>query len=41
MVKVFPSNSKVKGSNLINGVMCDQQLYVDRIFLYQIFRIGA
>ncbi len=41
MVRVFASNIKVKGSNFMNGVVCGQQLYVDRIFSYQIFRIGA
>jgi hypothetical protein len=41
MVSVFASNLKVKGSNLINGVVCGQQWYVDGIFPYQIFRIGA
>jgi hypothetical protein len=41
MVRVFASIPKVKGSNLMNGVVCDQQWYVDRIFSYRIFRIGA
>jgi len=41
MVKVFPSIPKVKGSNLMGGVVCGQQWYVDRIFSYRIFRIGA
>jgi hypothetical protein len=39
--KVFASNPKVKGSNLMGCVMCGQQWYVDQIFSYQIFRIGA
>jgi len=29
MVKVFASIPKVKGSNLMNGVVCGQQWYVD------------
>jgi len=41
MVKVFISIIKVKGSNFINGVVCGQQWYVDQIFSYLIFRIGA
>jgi hypothetical protein len=41
MVRVFASNSKVKGSNLMSGVVCDQQWYVDQIFFYLIFRIGT
>jgi len=41
MVKVFASILKLKGSNLIGGVMCGQQWYVDRIFSYRILRIGA
>jgi len=36
MVKVFASISKVKGSNFMNGVVCGQQWYIDRIFSYQI-----
>jgi len=32
MVKVFASNSKVKGSNLMGGVVCGQQWYVVQIF---------
>jgi hypothetical protein len=32
---------KVKGSNLMGGVVCDQQWYVDRIFSYQIIRISV
>jgi hypothetical protein len=38
---MFVSILKVKGSNLIGGVMCDQQWYVDWIFSYWIFKIGA
>jgi len=34
-------HSKVKGSNLMNGVVCGQQWFVDRIFFHQIPRIGA
>jgi len=41
MVKVFTSIPKVKGSNLMGGVLCGQQLYVDRIFFYWIIKIGA
>jgi hypothetical protein len=41
MVKVFACISKVKGSNLMGGVMCGQQWYVDRIFSYQIPKICA
>jgi hypothetical protein len=29
VVMVFASNSKVKGSNLMGGVMCGQLWYVD------------
>jgi hypothetical protein len=29
MVRVFDSNPKVKGSNLIDGVVCGQERYVD------------
>jgi len=29
MVRVFASNPKVKGSNLMGGVVCGQQWYVD------------
>ncbi len=32
---------KVKGSNLVGGVMYGQQWYVDQIFLHRILRIGA
>jgi hypothetical protein len=39
MVKVFTCNLKVKGSNLMGGVMCGQQWYVNRIFFYRIPRI--
>jgi hypothetical protein len=41
MLKVFASTPKVKGSNLMGGVVCGQQLYVDRIFFYQIPKICA
>jgi hypothetical protein len=34
MVRVFAFNLKVKGSNLMGGVVCGQQWYVDRIFSY-------
>jgi hypothetical protein len=38
MVRVFAFIPKVKGSNLMGGVVCGQQWYVDRIFSYQICR---
>jgi hypothetical protein len=41
MVRAFVFNPKVKGSNLMNGVVCGEQWYVDRIFFDLIFRIGA
>jgi len=41
MVKVFPSNPKVKGSYFMGGVVCGQQWYVDRIFFYRIPRLNA
>jgi hypothetical protein len=41
MVNVFASIPKVKGSNLMGGVVCGQQLYVDWIFSYQIPKINA
>jgi len=41
MVKVVACIPKVKGSNLMGGVVCGQQWFVDQIFSYQIFRIGA
>jgi hypothetical protein len=41
MVRVFVSNLKVKGSNLMVGVMCGRQWYVDRIFFYRSPKIGA
>jgi hypothetical protein len=41
MVKVFASIAKVKGSNLMGGVVYGQRWYVDRIFSYQIFKISA
>jgi hypothetical protein len=34
MVKEFVSNPKVKGSNFMGDVVCDQQWYVDPIFSY-------
>jgi hypothetical protein len=36
MVRVFASNPKVKGSNLMGGVVCGQQWYVNQILSYQI-----
>jgi hypothetical protein len=41
MIRVFASIPKVKGSNLMSGVVCGQQCYVDQIFPYQIPKIGA
>jgi hypothetical protein len=38
---MFASILKVKKSNLMGGVVCGQQWYVDQIFFYQILRIGA
>jgi hypothetical protein len=34
VVRVFVSIIKVKGSNLMGGVVCGQLWYVDRIFSY-------
>jgi len=39
MVKVFASNPKVKGSNVMNDIVCGQQWYVDKICFYQNFKI--
>jgi len=41
MVRVIAFNSKVKGSNLMSGVVCGQQWYVDQIFYYLAPRIGV
>jgi hypothetical protein len=41
MVRVFASIPKVKGSNLMGGVVCGQQWYVDQIFSYRILIIGT
>jgi hypothetical protein len=41
MVKVFTPIPKVKGSNLMSGVVCGQQWYVNQIFFYRIPIIGA
>jgi hypothetical protein len=41
MVRVFASNPKVKVSNLMGDVVCDQQWYVHQIFSYWILKIGA
>ncbi len=41
MVKVFAPFPKVKGSNLMGGVVCGQQWYVDRILFYRIPRLDA
>jgi len=41
MVKMFVSIPKVKGSNLMSGVVCGKQWYIDRIFSYLIPIIGA
>jgi hypothetical protein len=40
-VKGVCSIPKLKGLNLMNGVVCGQQWYVDRIFSYLIPIIGA
>jgi hypothetical protein len=39
--KAFASIPKVKGSNLMSGVVCGQLCYVDQIFSYSDFKIGA
>jgi hypothetical protein len=39
--KDVASISKVKGTNLMGGVVCGQQWYVHQIFSYRILRIGA
>jgi hypothetical protein len=41
MVRVFDSISKVKGLNLMSGVVCDLQWYVNKIFFYLIPIIGV
>jgi hypothetical protein len=41
MIRVFASIPKVKGSNVMNGVVCHQQWYVHQIFSHLILRIGA
>jgi hypothetical protein len=41
MVKVFAPIPKVKGLNLMGGVVCGQQWCVDQIFSYQIPRLGV
>jgi hypothetical protein len=41
MVRVFASILKVKGSNLMNGVVYGEQWYVNQIFSYLIPIIGA
>jgi len=41
MVRVYAYIPKVKELYFMGGVVCGQQWYVDRIFSYQIFRIGA
>jgi hypothetical protein len=37
MVRVFVSNPKVKGSNLMGDIVCGQQWYVDRNILLSNF----
>jgi hypothetical protein len=34
MVRVFAFIPKAKGSNLMGGVVCGEQWYVDKIFPY-------
>jgi len=34
MPRVLTSIPKIKGLNLMGGVVCDQQWYVDQIFSY-------
>jgi hypothetical protein len=41
VVKVFASDLKVKGSNLVGGVVCAQLWYVNQIFSYRIPIIGT
>jgi hypothetical protein len=41
MVRMFAPTPKVKGSNLMGGVVCGQQWYVDQIFSYRIPKLGA
>jgi hypothetical protein len=41
MVRVFAFIPKVKRSNLMGGVVCGQQWYVDQIFPYRILIIGV
>jgi hypothetical protein len=41
MARVFALIPNVKGSNLMSGVVCGKQWYVDRIFSYLILIIGA
>jgi hypothetical protein len=41
MVRVFVCIPKVKGSNLMSGVVCGQRRFIDRIFFYLILRICA
>jgi len=41
MVKMFAPIPKVKGSDLMGGVVCGQQSYVDRIFSYRIPKLCA
>jgi hypothetical protein len=41
MIRVFVFNPKVKGSHLMNDVVCGQQCYVDWIFPYRILKLGA
>jgi len=41
MLTVFTFILKVKGSNLMGGVVCGQQWYVDQIFAYRIPKINA
>jgi len=41
MVRVFAPISKIKGSNLMGGVVCGQQWNFDRIFSYRILSLGV
>jgi hypothetical protein len=41
IIRVFVSIRKFKESNLMSGVVCGQQWYVDQIFFYRILIIGA
>jgi hypothetical protein len=41
VIKVFASIPKVKGTNLMNGVVFDEQWYVDQILSCKILKISV